>query len=240
MKRCNDIFEDIIPASTDEEARLFFRNVDRYDRLRGPIRKLSSRLLDLYWTFVPPTHPGPTTLANPEDGRQVLDAPEHRPPEPAASEPEPAGNAPATAQQEAEIPPGNDPGAAMQGLADKENATAAPATVGNEAAAPAASTPNAGANHGGGTGPPPPQNDPHKVFICLPLGRPGKWRLRHAEFTGQANKPSEVTDEVLFNRVRTEIGKYQKSRGPLRFLFPVRVSKVEYYEVSGLRRLTGT
>ena len=188
--------------------------------------------MDLYWTFVPPVHPGPTTLASPEDGRQVLDAPEHRPPEPAASESEPAGNAPTTAQQGAEIHAGNDTGAVVQALAVKEKAPAALESAENEAAAPAAGSPNVGANGGGGTGSQAPQNNPHKVFICLPLGRPGKWRLRHAEFTGQANEPSEVTDVTLFNRVRTEIGKHQKSRGPRRFLFPLRVSKVEYYEVS--------
>jgi len=51
----------------------FFRSVDRYDPLRGPVRKLKSRLLDLYWTFVPPPHPSPTAIASPEEGSQTLD-----------------------------------------------------------------------------------------------------------------------------------------------------------------------
>lgn len=77
------------------------------------------------------------------------------------------------------------------------------------------------------------QVNEHKVFICLPMGRPGEWRLRHAKFTGNAGQPSNVTDRDMFKSVRAEISRYQASRGLARLLFPLRVGKVEYYEVSG-------
>lgn len=47
---------------------------------------------------------------------------------------------------------------------------------------------------------------------------------------GQAGAPLEVTDKTMFNKVRTVIGIHQASRGPVRFLFPLRVLKAEYYE----------
>jgi hypothetical protein len=53
MKRYNDTFEDVFEAGQREEAEAFFRNVDRYDRLRGPIRKLTTGLRDLCSTLVP-------------------------------------------------------------------------------------------------------------------------------------------------------------------------------------------
>jgi hypothetical protein len=59
--------------STEDEAHAFFRSVDRYDPLRGPVRKLKSGLLDLYWAFVPPSHASLTAIANPEEGSQTLD-----------------------------------------------------------------------------------------------------------------------------------------------------------------------
>ena len=63
------------------------------------------------------------------------------------------------------------------------------------------------------------------------MGRPGRWKLRHTEFTGRANEPLHVTDEAIFTQVRTEMGKFQKSRGYLRFVFRLRLSEAKYYEV---------
>ena len=60
-------------STEDEAGTFFFRSVDHYDPLRGPVRKLKSRLPDLYWTFVPPSHPSPTAIASPEEGSQSLD-----------------------------------------------------------------------------------------------------------------------------------------------------------------------
>ena len=223
VKRCNDTFEDIIAANTLEDAEALFRNVDRYDRLRGPIRKLINRLLGLYWTFAPPTHPGPTRAVSPEEGGQNLDAHSHSL-ENVAKEPEAARHTPATVKQDSEVHA-------------RSNSDA-----GHGPTASAQDVPNVGVNLDGAGQPPVPpqnnqQNDQHVVFICLPLGRPGGWRLRHAKFTGRAGEPWKVTDETMFNQVRAEIGRYQVSRGPLRFLFPLRVSKAEYYEVSRTRRL---
>jgi len=184
VKQCNDIFEDIITANTLEEAEEFFRSVDRYNRLKGPIHKLTSRLQDLYWTFAPPHRSGPTKAVNCQEGGKNLEAP------------------------------------------------------GRVAAAQ--EVPNVGVNPDGTAKLPIPskkhqQNGQHDVFICLALGRPGGWKLRHAKFTGRAGEPSKVTDEAMFKQVRAEIGKHQVSRGLIRFLFPLRLSKAEYYEVSRAR-----
>ena len=187
--------------STEDEAGTFFRSIDRYDPLRGPVRKLKSRLLDLYWTFVPPSHPSPTAIASPEEGSQTLDLTRQ------AS----AENTFSTSTSTANEP-------------DFVAVSHAPALA-------AAAAAIAAANRGDSTGPPQPPTNPHRVFICVPMGRPGRWRLRHAEFTGRANEPLHVTDEAIFTQVRTEMGKFQKSRGYLRFVFPLRLSEAKYYEV---------
>jgi hypothetical protein len=98
----------------------------------------------------------------------------------------------------------------------------------------AAATAIAVVNRGDSTVPPQPPdalNDPHRAFICVSIGRPGRWRLRHAMFVGRANEPSHVTDEDIFTRVRAEMGKFQKSRGYHRFMFPLRLSEASYYEI---------
>jgi len=250
VQRCNDVFEEIIPVSTEEEANAFFQSVDRYDPVNGPLRKLRSKLRDLYWTFAPPVCPGPVIVTDLE-GTQTIDtsgkaASGRTPPERVLSEEGgglgagaagvdmPSGNVPSG--NGAEDGHGPEEGEEQQnggnsarneqvrgpdgGSADGA-ATPQPAAVQNAAA-------NASNGAGGSASP-----DNHKVFICLALGRRRHWRLRYAEFTGQNNKPEKVVDAVLFDRVQAEVGKFMKERPwPYRFLFPLTISSVEFYEVS--------
>lgn len=173
------------------------------------MRKLNGKLLDLYWNFVPPIQPGPTMISSLEEGTQTPVALEQ-----ASSEQAPHKQAPLE-----KVPPkGPFPGKAAPDKGLPEPASGAAAVVAE------------GYGAGDGAAPPTPA-DQHKVFICLALGRPRGWRLHHAEFTGQGNEPLQITDENIFRQVRTEMGKFLKSRGYLRFVFPLCLSKVEYYEV---------
>lgn len=71
-----------------------------------------------------------------------------------------------------------------------------------------------------------------EFFICIPLGRPLKWKLHHARFRDDPSNPSDGIDRRFFEAVLEETDRYLGSRGLLRFLFPLRISKVEYWEVS--------
>lgn len=192
MKQCNDVFEDVVESSYLEDAETFFRNVDRYDKLRGPLCKLKTRVWDLCSTLMPSIDLRWERARSLEEGRASLGPPEQRP-------------------EQGPETPGGDPNTGLDPV-DLDQPHTQPQAV--------------------------QQDDKHKVFLCLPMGRPGEWRLRHAQFMGNAGQPSNVTDKNMFRSVRAEISRYQASRGLARLLFPLRVGKVEYYEVSGRRRLT--
>lgn len=97
-------------------------------------------------------------VVSPEEGGQNLDAPGQSL-EPVAKEPEAARHTPAVVEQE----PGVDTGS---------NPDAGPAVVAYDTAAPAQDAPNIEADPDGAAQNN-QQNDPHNIFICLPLGRPG-------------------------------------------------------------------
>jgi hypothetical protein len=79
------------------------------------------------------------------------------------------------------------------------------------------------------------QDDPNAAFICMPVQRHDGWELRHAGFESRTEgeeHPPNVTDREMFNEVNAEVRRHLKSRGISRFLVPIRLRKVDYYEVS--------
>jgi len=67
-------------------------------------------------------------------------------------------------------------------------------------------------------------------FICMPLGRLHAWRLCHVALPVNEAGTLVATDQDLFKTLLASIYKHLRSRGLLRFLFPLRISRVEYWE----------
>lgn len=55
---------DVIRAKEQIEAETFFKDMDRYDALKGPAFKLADRVLDWYRSSFPPSFPGETQQVN--------------------------------------------------------------------------------------------------------------------------------------------------------------------------------
>ena len=67
-------------------------------------------------------------------------------------------------------------------------------------------------------------------FICVSIGRPDVWKLGHTKFDyGEAQH--SPTDENLFMALRRQLYSEQKAQGFFRFVFPIKLSRVEYHEV---------
>jgi hypothetical protein len=69
-------------------------------------------------------------------------------------------------------------------------------------------------------------------YICMLIGRSESWRLCHASFrVNKHGKMSDSTEKELFKALLSRLKRELYARGMQRFLFPVKLSKVEYWEV---------